>query len=227
MTFPHDHTQCTNLIDGLLAPNSVNDPALLDAIRAVARESFVPDAFRTTAYVDDAIPLAGGRALLEPLVQARLLQALSLKPHESLLIIGGTTGYTAALASYLAARVELVEDSPELVARAQASLAASNRSNVNVAQHPLTHGAPGAAPYDAILIEGAVEQIPDTIFAQLKEDGRLVAVLENPKARGPLGCGTASLYEKHDGQISARPLFDAGVAPLPGFLIPTGFEFNA
>lgn len=228
MAFPYDQTVRDNLIDGQLTPNAVCDPALLEAVRAVPREAFVPEAFHGAAYVDEAIPLGAGRALMEPLVQTRMLQALALRPGDSLLIIGGTTGYTAALASRLVARVEMVEDSAALVTTAQRALAQQQVANVNVVQHTLAQGARGAAPYDAILVEGAVAHIPDALAAQLKEGGRLVAVLRNPKSRSPFSaCGTAHLYEKNGESLAACPLFDAGVAALPGFTVSSGFEFNA
>jgi len=227
MAFPYDQTPAENLIDGLLAPNAITHEGLLAAVRQTPRETFVPEAFAKSAYVDEEIPLGNGRALMEPLIQARLLQALEPEPGESVLIIGGTTGYTAALLSPLVARVEMVEEDPALVAHAQQALQATGASNVNVVQHTLTHGAPGAAPYDAILIEGAVEVIPAGIVEQLKDGGRLLAIeILQLRSGANSGLGEAKYYEKINGRLSARVLFEAGVSVLPGFAKEAGFRFN-
>ena len=114
MAFPYDQNPAENLIDGQLTPNDITNEALLDAVRAVPRELFVPDAFKATAYVDEEIPLGEGRVLIEPLLQAKLLQAMEVAPHESVLIIGGASGYSAALLARFAARIEMVEENPAL-----------------------------------------------------------------------------------------------------------------
>jgi protein-L-isoaspartate(D-aspartate) O-methyltransferase len=227
MAFPYDQTQAENLIDGQLAPNAVLHAGLLDAVRHTPREAFVPEAFAASAYVDDDIPLGEGRFLMDPLTQLKLLQALDPQPHESVLVIGGATGYAAALLSPLVARVELVEENPALAAQAQQALASVGATNVNVVQHPLAHGAPGAAPYDAILIEGGVRSIPAAITAQLKEDGRMMAIENIQQRSGSVsGLGVARYYTKNNNQVSARNLFDAGVSLLPGFAREQGFRFN-
>lgn len=231
MAFPYDQTQAENLIDGLLTPNTITHSGLLEAIRYIPREFFVPDAYRGSAYADEEIPLAAldapRRFLMEPLVQARLIQALDPQSHESVLIIGGATGYASALLSRLVARVEMVEEESALVAHAQDALKRVDATNVHVVNHPLTKGAPGAAPYDAILIEGAVRAVPATLFGQLKEGGRLL-VIENRQLRPGTrsGLGQAYYYEKIGKTASARPLFDAGVSLLPGFEAEEGFSFN-
>lgn len=227
MAFPYDQTQAENLIDGQLAPNAVLHAGLLDAVRHTPREAFVSEAFAASAYVDEDIPLGEGRFLMDPLTQLKLLQALDPQAQESVLVIGGGTGYTAALLSPLVARVELVEENPALAAHAQQALASLGASNVNVVQHKLAHGAPGAAPYDAILIEGAVQAIPQALAAQLKENGRLLAIEHIQQRSGSLsGLGVARYYTKNNNQLSARNLFDAGVSLLPGFAHEQGFRFN-
>lgn len=227
MAFPYDQSQAQNLIDGLLTPNAITHDGLLEAVLRTPREAFVPAAFEGAAYADEEIPLPGGRCLMEPLVQLKLLQALAAEPHESVLIIAGTTGYSAALLSGLVARVEMVEEDPAFVAHAQQALQALGIANVNVVQHPLTHGAPGAAPYDAILIEGAVQVIPPSIVAQLKDGGRLLTI-ENTQLRqgSSSGLGEAKYYEKTGQTLSARVLFDAGVGLLSEFKREPGFSFN-
>lgn len=227
MAFPYDQAPAQNLIDGQLTPNEITSEPLLAVIRTTPRERFVPEAFAQAAYVDEEIPLGEGRYLIAPLVQAKLLQALDAQPQESILVIGGATGYTAALLSHFAARVELVEEDPRIAHMAQQALQSLGVANVKVVQHPLAHGAPGAGPYDAILVEGAVQVLPDAIAAQLKEGGRLL-VCENKQLRpgGHVGLAQAKYYEKREGRLSARVLFDAGISLLPGFEAPPTFSFN-
>lgn len=227
MAFPYDQAPAENLIDGQLTPNEVTDKPLLDAIRTTPREAFVPEAFRQAAYVDEEIPLGDGRVLAEPLLQARLIQALNPQPQESIMVIGGATGYSAALLARFCARVELVEENPMIANQAQEALKSLHIANVTVAQRPLASGAPGAAPYDAILIEGAVQVIPDAVAAQLKESGRLLTCVNRqlrPGAR--TGLAKAHYYEKCDGKLSSRILFDTSVSLLPGFEAPPVFTLN-
>lgn len=227
MAFPYDQSPAENLIDGQLTPNDITNEALLDAVRTVPRELFVPEAFKATAYVDEEIPLGEGRVLIEPLLQAKLLQAMETAPHESVLIVGGASGYSAALLARFAARVEMVEENPALAHAAIDALKQCGVANVNVVQNPLTHGAAGAGPYDAILIEGAVHQVPDAIASQLKEGGRVLVCLNKHLRPGASsGLAQAMYYEKRDGKLSARVLFDTSVSLLPGFEQPTRFNFN-
>ncbi len=227
MAFPYNQSPAENLIDGQLTPNAITDDALLDAIRTTPRERFVPQEFATTAYVDEEIPLGEGRVLVEPLLQARLLMALAAKPNESILVIAGATGYSAAILSRFAARVEMVEANPALAHQAQEILKDLGITNVNVVQNALVEGASGAGPYDAILIEGGIEYIPDALVKQLKEGGRIVTCemkQVRPGATGGLARGM--YYEKRDMRASGRVLFDTSVSLLPGFAKPATFSFN-
>lgn len=227
MAFPYDQSPAQNLIDGQLTPNDITSTPLLTVMRDIPREKFVPEAFARAAYVDEEIPLGEGRYLIAPLVQAKLMQALDAQPHESILVIGSATGYTAAVLSHFAARVELVEESPRIARMAQDALQSLGIANVKVVQHPLTHGAPGAGPYDAILVEGAVQVLPDAVTAQLKDGGRIL-VCENRQLRpgGHVGLSQAKYYEKREGMLSGRVLFEAGISLLPGFEASPKFSFN-
>ncbi|RMF11844.1 MAG: protein-L-isoaspartate O-methyltransferase [Alphaproteobacteria bacterium] len=208
-----------HMIDGQLKPNHVTDPRVLAALRAVPRELFVPKALRGVAYVDEDIEVAPGRFLMEPMVFARLLQETRIKDSDLVLDIGCATGYSSAVLSELAAALVAVEEVPELVERAKSLLAERECGNVAVVEGPLNRGAPDHEPFDVIFINGAVEQIPDALFDQLAEGGRLACVhVVN-------GVGKASLFIKDGGVIGRRPLFDAAVPVLPGFERPRGFVF--
>lgn len=231
MAFPYDQTPAENMIDGQLAPNGITHQGLLASVRSVARELFVPLSLVHNAYVDEDMVFGHGRFLMEPLTQLKLLQALKPKATESVLIIGGATGYSAALLAPLVARICMVEQDHALAAKAHDILEKTHCSNVHVVQNKHAEGAAGMAPYDAILIEGAVEHIPQIIFDQLKEGGRLFSVVTKhvrPTAQlgTKMGMGHAARYEKHHGKISSEPLFDAGVGMLSGFENPATFSFH-
>jgi len=207
------------MIDGQLKPNQVNDPRILDAFRVVPRELFVPSSLKGVAYVDEDIEVAPGRYLLEPMVLARMIQAANPGPRDVALDIACGTGYSAALLAQLAGAVVAVEEDQELVDRATGTLLDLRYDSVVVVKSPLTQGWAEQAPYDVIVINGMVEDVPQALLDQLNENGRLVAV-ENMR-----GVGKAMLYIKEGGIIGRRELFDAASPLLPGFVKPRGFVF--
>ncbi len=217
------------MVDGQLAPNGITSEALIAAIRLVPREFFVPTPFAGAAYVDEEIPLANGRALIEPLVLARLLQALALKGIERVLIVGGAMGYSAALAAHLTAEVVLVESDAALVAHARHALPMLGLRNVELVESALD--APAVAGmFDAVLIEGAAAEIPPAILKKLAEDGRIAWVANRarrPDGVGgiPTGLGVLTLSVKHAGALKSKAIAEAGVTVLPGFSAPAAFAF--
>ncbi|MDB5368047.1 MAG: protein-L-isoaspartate O-methyltransferase [Rhodospirillales bacterium] len=203
-------TARTNMVDGQIRPNKVTDAAIVDAFLDVPREAFAPSRFHAVAYVDEALPFGGGRYLMEPVVLARLLQAAQPRPGDRALIVGGGAGYSAAILARLVGTVIMVEADATLLAQARAQLAGLR--NVTVRQGALVDGAADAAPFDVILIDGAVERIPAALDAQLAESGRLVTVR---RESGTLG--RAIVRERDAGVPSSLVLFDAGTPLLPGF----------
>lgn len=203
-------TARTNMVEGQIRPNKVTDASIVDAFLDVPRECFAPSRFHAVAYVDEALKFGGGRYLMEPVVLARLLQAAEPRPGERALIVGGGTGYSAAILARLVGTVTVVEEDATLLAQARTLLAGLR--NVTIRQGALVDGAPDAAPFDMILIDGGVERIPPALDAQLAESGRLVTVR---RENGALG--RAILRERDAGALSSRVLFDAGTPLLPGF----------
>lgn len=203
-----------------IRPNKVTDAGLIEALREIPREQFVPPARRGVAYVDEDLEVSPGRYLMEPVVFARLLQAAQPGPDDVALDIGCATGYSTAVLGRLAAMVVGLETDPELVAGATERLTALEVDNAVIVEGPLGDGYPAQGPYDVILIGGAVPAVPSEITDQLAEGGRLVAVV----APRP-GVGAATLFTRIDGLVSARPAFDAAVPMLPGFDTETGFAF--
>lgn len=217
------------MIDGQLLPNGITNEALLAAMALVPREFFVPIDFTGAAYVDEEIPLPGNRMLMEPLVLARLIQALELKGHERVLIIGGALGYSAAVIAHLATEVVMVEQASELITHARSSLPMLGLRNIDLIESPL------AAPkvqgsFDTILIEGAVQELPSSLVALLKVDGK-IAYVENRALRSdgvhgtPIGLGTLTVAYRRNSVLSSVPMAEAGVALLPGFTAKPAFTF--
>ncbi|HEV7312109.1 protein-L-isoaspartate O-methyltransferase [Sphingopyxis sp.] len=203
------------MIDSQLRTNDVIDPAVVGAMGAVAREAHVPAALASVAYMDRAIALGQGRALNAPLVTGRMLVAAAIRPGQRVLLVGSATGYTAALLAQLGAEVTAVEEASELMAAAQAA----TNDTIRWVEGPLSAGAPDAAPFDRIIVEGAIETLPDTLVHQLAEGGRLVAAQRDG--------AVTRLVEgvKTGGTVTMRSFADMDVAPLPGFAAPAGFRF--
>jgi protein-L-isoaspartate(D-aspartate) O-methyltransferase len=220
MTMPDYSAARFHMVEGQIRVNKVTDEALTDALMAVPRELFVPKSARGVAYVDEDIPIAPGRFLMEPMVLARLLNEARVRPTDIVLDLACGTGYASALLARMAATVVAVEDDPELAARASEVLGELNVDNVAVVQAPSEAGYPEQAPYDVILINGAVAEIPQPVFDQLNEGGRLVTIVA-PKGR----MGQARVYAKVGGVVSHRVIFEAGTPMLPGFAPKPAFEF--
>lgn len=206
------------MIDSQLRTNDVIDPAVVAAMGAEPREAHVPAALATVAYMDRAIDLGGGRWLSPPLVTGRMLVAAAIppgRPGARVLLIGAATGYTAALLARLGAAVVALEERSDLIETGRQA----GTGAVTWVEGPLADGAPQAAPFDRVLIEGAIEQLPQAIVDQLAEGGRLVA------ARRDGAVSRLVQGVKAGGTVALRPFADMDVPLLPGFAAPTGFRF--
>lgn len=204
------------MVDTQVRPADVTKFPIIEAMLAVPREAFVPDALREAAYVGENLSLAPGRVLLEPRTLAKLLDALDIRPVDLVLDLGCGLGYSAAVVGRLAQAVVAVEEDAAMAAEAQRILSAQGVDNAAVVTGPPAAGAPRHAPYDAILIQGGVEQVPATVTDQLREGGRIGAIFMNPGgAAGALG--TACIGTRHGGAVAWRPAFDAAAPVLAGF----------
>lgn len=209
-----------NMVESQVRPNRVTDLRLITAMLNLPRERFVADAQRGVAYVDEDLPLGGGRFLIEPMVFARLVQTARVQADDVVLEVGAGTGYDAAVLSRLAKRVVALESDAGLLRRASEALASLNVDNVTLVSGSLSDGCPAHAPYNVILLGGAVEHVPVRISDQLAEGGRLVAVVAPPGEPG-----RATLFTRIAGALSHRVVFDAGSRLLPGFQLEPGFAF--
>jgi protein-L-isoaspartate(D-aspartate) O-methyltransferase len=208
------------MVDCQVRPSDVTDLRIIAALLDVPREQFVAPSRRAIAYLDLDLPVAdrSPRALLKPMVFAKLLQAADIRDTDRVLDVGCTTGYSAAVLAKLAANVVALEEASALAHTAAENLAALG-TRVATVGGPLNAGWQQDAPYDAIVLEGASEVRPDRLLAQLKEGGRLVAVI------GSAPLGKATLYRKVSGHVTALPLFDAAAPLLPGFAKAPAFVF--
>ena len=209
------------MVDGQLRPNRITEPRLLAIMGALPREDFLPPGLIARAYVDEDVRLPGGRALMEPMIIARLIQLLALRPGDRVLVVGAGTGYSAAVLAGLGGRVTAVEADAGLLAIARPALAAHAAPGaVTLVEAPPAGGHPVSAPFDAILIEGAVPALPDALVAQLAEGGRLAAILSGgaPRTRAVLGRRVGAGF----GTVDA---FDCATLPLPGFATRPSFVF--
>lgn len=213
------------MVDGQLRTTDVTNQPLLAAMGSVPREAFVDARRQALAYIDEDIEIApagpdgGPRFLMEPSPFAKLIQLADVRQGDVVLDVGCGTGYSSAVLSLVAGSVIALESESGLAERAGSLLGSLGYDNVAVVQGSLREGYPDEAPYDVIVIEGAVGEIPEALFDQLKEGGRLVAV------EGVGNAGIARLYVKDSGIVTGRRGFNAAVKPLPGFEKAPAFEF--
>ncbi|CAN5857141.1 protein-L-isoaspartate O-methyltransferase [soil metagenome] len=210
-----------NMVEGQLRPNRVTNALLLSVIGELPRERFLPDGMRSVAYSDEDVPVGNGRYLMEPMVLARLIQTLQPGAEDRALVVASGRGYGAALLARLVKSVVTVEKDPLLGAAAEQTARELGIAGISRTVGEPEAGVAASGPYDVILIEGAVRQVPQAILDQLAEGGRLATIVA-----GPAGAlGVAQLTVKEGGVASSRPLFDAGTPTLPGFAPPPRFTF--
>ena len=207
------------MVDGQIRTTDVTSHPVLNAFLAVRREDFVSDRRKAVAYIDNDVEVGGGRYLMAPSPLAKMLQLAEIRLTDHVLDLGAGTGYTAALLGHLAGSVVALESDAELAASAKANVEAAGLSNVSVATGDLAAGHAAKGPYDVIVVGGAVEELPEALFAQLKEGGRLVAVVGRGLSSG------ARIYVRERGTQSERFAFNASVHMLPGFQKAAEFQF--
>ena len=210
------------MVDGQVRTMDVTDPRLIAAMLNVPREHFVSPSKTALAYLDRDVPVADdntSRRLLKPMVLAKLAHAAEIHAGDVVLDVGCATGYSSAVLAQLAREVVALEEDPALAKQAEQNLAALDARNVSVVCGPLMGGWRERAPYDAILLNGASEVVPNDLCDQLRDGGRLVCVL----GRAP--AGKATVFRCVNGDTSGRPIFDATAPLLPGFTKPQAFVF--
>jgi protein-L-isoaspartate(D-aspartate) O-methyltransferase len=210
-----------NMVESQLRTNRVNDQRLLEAFETVPRERFVPEHLKSLAYVDEDLRLKDDRYLVEPMVQARLMNAAEIRASDVVMVVGASTGYACAILARIAATVVGLESDPELAKHAETTLQAEGVDNAVIIQGDLPQGYAKQGPYDVIIVNGAVAEVPKTLTDQLSpEGGRLATVV-----RAGSEPGKGSVFERWDKAVGRRTLFDANTPVLPGFRKQPGFVF--
>lgn len=213
-----------HMIDGQLEPNLVLRPEVIAAMGVTPRERFVPAAYRQCAYIDEDIPLGHGRYMMEPMVLGQLIQALEVQQGDKALVVAGNTGYSAVILAQLGASVLVVEEQRELADFSRQALAEMGLDNVKVQTSALKNGCPASAPYDVILVDGAVEEVPAALIDQLAEGGRLAVVENHPNPSGLVaGMGSIVLIRKTHGMTCKHVIDDVSVPVIPSFRKESGF----
>lgn len=219
-----DHaTQRLNMVESQVRPSDVTDRRITRAMREIPREAFVPGPLKSIAYADEPLKISDGahnqRYILAPRLLAKLVQLLDIEPDGVVLDVGPATGYSTALLARLGQAVVALEEDARLAERTQEVLANQGVDNAVVITGSMSKGAADEGPYDAILINGAVVDVPTALLDQLKDGGRCVAVsIDN-------GVGRATVWRRHGMSFDRRPAFDASAPYLPGFEPAAGFVF--
>ncbi len=216
--------QRKNMVESQVRPSDVTDRRIIRAMLETPRDRFVPSTLASLAYMDEIIALETHgrqptRALMAPRAFAKLAQAAEINPGDVVLDVGCATGYSSAILARLAETVVALESDPELGEKAQSILSDLSIDNVVVVTGELDFGYPKEGPYDAIVVEGLVERMPDDLLDQLKDGGRLVAVYRDQ------GLSHASVWRRIGQNFDRRDLFTCGAPPLAGFERPETFVF--
>jgi protein-L-isoaspartate(D-aspartate) O-methyltransferase len=211
------------MVDGQVRPSDVTDIRIIDAMLAVPREAFVPQSQRALAYLDLDLDVSEGgsgkRFLIKPAVTAKMLQAADVKDTDDVLVVGCASGYLAALVAKLTRRVTATEPDPSLVAKANAAFAELGLGNVAARTAAMADGDSANAPYDVVILNGATEIAPESLYRQLKEGGRLVGAFAITKPQ------RAVIVTRAHGDFGNRTLFDTAIPVLPGLERPPAFVF--
>ncbi|MEM8978627.1 MAG: protein-L-isoaspartate O-methyltransferase [Pseudomonadota bacterium] len=207
------------MVDTQVRPSDVTKFPIIDAMLTIPRERFVPDSLREAAYLGDHLPLGDGRVLLDARTFGKMLDALDIQDSDLVLDLGCGLGYSSAVLGRMAEAVVAIEDEADWVSDAQSMLSEVGIDNVAVIEGALAMGASQHGPFDAIILQGAVDEIPPQLIDQLKEDGRIIAIFRVGNA------GAARLGTKSGGRVSWRWEFDATAPLLNGFEKTQAFTF--
>jgi protein-L-isoaspartate(D-aspartate) O-methyltransferase len=209
-----------NMIEQQIRPWNVLDQDVLDLLHVVKREQFVPQAYQNLAFADVEIPLPGGESMLAPKIEARILQEILLKKHESVLLVGTGSGYLAALLAHKGRQVTAVEISPELKALAEQNLAKAAIGNVTVELGNAAEGWAKGAPYDVIVVAGSLPVLPEAFLKELKVGGRILAIVGEAPV---MSCNVITRVA--DSAYDTVKVFETNIKALTGAPVPSHFEF--
>ena len=210
-----------NMVENQIRANKVTSLNIINAFLDVPREKFVPDALQEISYVDEDIQLSRNRFMMKPMILARLFQSLNLKGNENILHVGSNSGYGSAILSRMCSSVISLESDKKLFETSIHTFSNMGFDNVVPLHGSMENGVEKEAPFDIIFIEGSIETEPKSLFSQLKENGKLIAIIRPANIK----IGKAKLFFKISNEIGLENLFDAQVSKLSIFKSKTKFSF--
>ena len=210
-----------NMVENQIRANKVTSLNVINAFLDVPREKFVPDALQEISYVDEDIQLSRNRFMMKPMILARLFQSLNLKGNENILHVGSNTGYGSAILSRMCSSVISLESDKKLFETSIHTFSNMGFDNVVPLHGSMENGVEKEAPFDIIFIEGSIETEPKSLFGQLNENGKLIAIIRPANIK----IGKAKLFFKISNEIGLENLFDAQVSKLSIFKSKTKFSF--
>ena len=220
----YDFSQArTHMMDSQILTSGVISPAVVDAFQTVPREIFIPEQYQGVAYQDEDIEIAEGRYLMEPMVHAKILEALKPKSTDIVLDIACGSGYSAAILSSIVTTVVALESHKDMIDHAQNMWNAHDMCNIVTIEGDITKGSPENAPYNIIIINGAVSEVPKDILDQLAPDGQLVTIVKGENEV----MGHVTLFKRNGelNEYSSHALFSAGCPHLPELAPKPAFKF--
>ena len=210
-----------NMVENQIRANKVTSLNVINAFLDVPREKFVPDALQEISYVDEDIQLSRNRFMMKPMILARLFQSLNLKGNENILHVGSNSGYGSAILSRMCSSVISLESDKKLFETSIHTFSKMGFDNVVPLHGSMENGVEKEAPFDIIFIEGSIETEPKSLFSQLNENGKLIAIISPANIK----IGKAKLFFKISNEIGLENLFDAQVSKLSIFKSKTKFSF--
>ena len=210
-----------NMVENQIRANKVTNLNVINAFLDVPREKFVPDALQEISYVDEDIQLSRNRFMMKPMILARLFQSLNLKGNENILHVGSNSGYGSAILSRMCSSVISLESDKKLFETSIHTFSNMGFDNVVPLHGSMENGVEKEAPFDIIFIEGSIETEPKSLFGQLNENGKLIAIIRPANIK----IGKAKLFFKISNEIGIENLFDAQVSKLSIFKSKTKFSF--
>lgn len=204
--------QRKNMVESQIRPSDVTDRRITAAMTVIPREAFLPAKLAALAYSDESLTIAPGREVLAPRVLAKLIQLAEIDAGDNVLVIG-EAGYSAAIVSQFADKVVALLPDEESAKTAQEAFVANRIKNATAVAGMAAAGWPANAPYDVVLVEGGIEQVPEALKAQIRDNGRLVAIATNDRI------GRAVEFHKRGGNFALREGFQAAALPLAGFSV--------
>lgn len=219
-------TLSQSMVDGQLEPNNIIEPRLLRAMESVNRADFADEKYAYMSYSDGSTPLGGNRFMMSPVLTGSMLQLAELKPEDKMLCIACGTGYVPCVSSLMVKHVTAVEENQDLASRARALIKEKSIQNIDIVSTPLTSGHADQAPYDVIVIQGSVELIPDVLFEQLAEGGRIIFLKHvGQEMAGVSGVSYLMSCQRENDRFEVEEHGEYASPMLPGFNEKEHFEF--